>query len=118
VDPIKMYKSSLTLKEAVTYYSDLKGVGFPFFDSQEPGDVAIRKMGYALIAPWVCSLDPDSKVDRWTTNGAVEFAENPVKAIDLKRQFAPIGPNLDIERTPPASAGSVCKIVTNGRGVP
>jgi hypothetical protein len=118
VDPIRMYKPTLTLKEAGHYYSDLKGVGFPYFASEEPGDLAIRKMGYALFAPWVCSLDPDTELDRSTTNGAVEFAEDPINAIDLKRKLAPIGLSRDVKDIPPASAGNVCKIITNGRGVP
>ena len=118
VDPIKMYKPTLTLKEAGHYYSDLKGVGFPYFASEEPGDLAIRKMGYALFAPWVCSLDPDTELDRSTSNGAVEFAEEPINAIELERKLAPIGLSLDVEDIPPASAGNVCKIITNGSGVP
>lgn len=118
VNPIKMYKPTLTLREAAHYYSDLKGVGFSYFASQEPGDVAIRKMGYSLFSPWVCSLDSHAKLDRLLIYGLVEFSEDPINAIKLKNEFAPMGISPDLRGAPPASAGNVCKIITNGRGVP
>ena len=118
VDPIKMYKPTLTLKEAAHYYSDLKGVGFSYFASQEPGDVAIRKMGYALFSPWVCSLDSHAELDRLLIYGLVEFSEDPINAIKLKKRIGPYGNQSRSSRSPPASAGNVCKIITNGRGVP
>ena len=118
VDPIRLYKPTLTLKEAGHYYSDLKGVGAPDFASEEPGDLAIRKLGYALFAPWVCSLDPDTQLDRTTLNGTVDFAEDPINAIELERKLAPNGLIFDVKDIPPTSARNVCKIITNGRGVP
>ena len=118
VDSIKMYKPTLTLKEAATYYSKIKAMGSQDFASQKPGDVAIRRQGYALFAPWVCALDPNTELDRWTTNVTLGFAEDPINANVLRKALAPIDDHLDTYGAPPTKAGVVCEIMTNGRGVP
>ena len=118
VDPIKMYKPTLTLKEAASYYGKIKSTGSPSFASKEPGDVAIRRAGYALIAPWVCALNANSELERSIANATFEFAEDPIKSVELEKQLAPIGNHFDILGAPPVKAGNVCKIITNGRGVP
>ncbi len=57
VDPIRMYKPTLNLKEAAVYYSRIRTVGNPYRASTDPGDLAMRAEGYALLAPWVCALN-------------------------------------------------------------
>jgi hypothetical protein len=118
VAPIRMFKPTLNLKEAAVYYSEIKGVGAPFFASTEPGDVAIRQQGYALLAPWVCALDPQSDLDRLTIDTITDFSIDPVNAVSLFEQLDPLQFHSEAQQHPKYKAGIVCKIITNGAGVP
>lgn len=118
VAPLRMFKPTLNLKEAAFYYSEIKGVGAPFFASTEPGDIAIRQQGYALLAPWVCSMDPQTDLDRSTMGVGSVFSMDPINAIALSKQLDPLQSSSDAQQHPQYKAGIVCKIITNGRGVP
>lgn len=118
VAPIRMFKPALNLKEAAVYYSGIEGVGATYFGSTEPGDLAIRQQGYALFAPWVCALDPESDLDRLTLDTLRGFAVDQIESGELLGKLDPFQAHLESYQHPKYKAGIVCKIMTNGSGVP
>ena len=117
VAPIMMFKPTLNLKEASVYYSNVKEVGGSYFASTEPGDLAIRQQGYALFAPWVCSLDPQFELDRLAMDTVVGFSIDPISVGAWLERLDPSQAHSEIHQHPKYKAGIVCKIITNGSGV-
>lgn len=118
VAPIRMFKPTLKLKEAAVYYSSIEGVGATYFGSTEPGDLAIRQQGYALFAPWVCALDPESDLDRLTLDTLRGFAIDPIESGALLKSLDPLQAHSESYQHPKYKAAIVCKIITNGSSVP
>lgn len=118
VEPIKVYKPTLSLDEAAVYYSGLQGVGHPGSDSTEPGDIAIRTQGYELLAPWVCSIDPSTEVSWSAVASLMGFSANGDEAYYLFEKLDPgvIDPGSDQMRK--TSARIACEVITSGRDLP
>lgn len=115
---IRMFKPAFTLKQAASYYSRVKSTSNPYFYSTRPDDVAIRKKGYDLLAPWVCSQDPDLDLDYLTAMSIEGFASDPIGATELRKKLDPENYKKELYDRPKYKAGMMCKIITNGTGVP
>jgi hypothetical protein len=115
---IRMFKPAFTLKQAASYYSTVKGTSNPNFYSPRPDDVAIRRKGYDLLAPWVCSEDPDSDLDYSTAMSVYGFTLDRIGAIELRKKLDPGNYKKELYDRPKYKAGTMCRIITNGRGVP
>ncbi|TAH45394.1 MAG: carboxypeptidase regulatory-like domain-containing protein [Dokdonella sp.] len=118
VEPIKLYRPTMTLKEAAVYYGAIKGAARLGLLPTDTNKIAIRQQGYELLAPWVCALDVNTELDYSTMAFIEGFAENVLDASALLKDLEPEQSRLEPYENPKFRAGNVCKVVTNGRGVP
>jgi hypothetical protein len=118
VEPIKMYKPTLSLKQASVYYGNIRSAGGPYDLSTDLWDMAMREQGYKLLAPWVCALNDDEKIDSTTTLYLMGFSSDRLASRELLDDFAPGFVESSSIEMRTVDAGIACKLITNGRGAP
>ena len=118
VDPIRMYKPTLGLKEAAIYYSRVRRTGGRSPNSKEPLDEAMRRQGYNLFAPWVCGLDPNMEIGSPPRGSILQFALDELKSIEKIAEQSVKEGFPHSEFAPSTKAGMVCAILTDGRNTP
>ncbi|MBX3698900.1 MAG: hypothetical protein KC587_17900 [Nitrospira sp.] len=118
VEPIKVYKPTLSLDEAAVYYSGIKNVGHPHPLSTEVGDIEIRTEGYDLLAPWVCSTDPSAEVSWSAVASLMGFSANRHEAFKLFEKLDPGVSTAGADQMRKTSAKIACEVITSGRDLP
>lgn len=118
IEPIQMFKPTLNLKEAAVYYSRIRYFAPPPLPPLGPEDEALRQQGYSLLAPWVCAIDPQERLDKETLSGVRSFAADRSRVSALLEELDPLQAHMEIYQHPMFKAETICKIITNGTGVP
>ncbi|MEZ5462120.1 hypothetical protein [Dokdonella sp.] len=117
ITPIRLYQPTLTLKDAANYYSSLQRFATGDERRSQPEFASMRQQGNALLAPWVCGLDEDFRLDAEVRDAILDFPLNDEFATKLKIEYAEAGGYEYFGAAPSTTAGIVCKIITNGRGI-
>ena len=118
IGTIRMFKPTLTLKQASTYYSTVKGAGHPSSGSTDPNVLALRKKGYDLLAPWVCAENASTELDYLTAVTILGFAMNRDEALNKFEALYPKNYREAQEGRRKYKADVICKIMTKGTGAP
>lgn len=121
VEPIRLFKPELSLEEAAVYYARIKSSGSLHSKPEHTfASEPLRVKGYAYLAPWVCSMDPEQSVNARTAMSLLAFSEYWAHASQLMDTLAPHFYTADKMAVKDATttAAVACLTITNGRGNP
>ena len=69
-----------------------------------------------MLAPWVCALDQNEKLDWTTATALLGFATGKASARKLFEELDPVAVNSNLYEGRDTSADIACRVIANGRG--